>query len=159
MFHEVWGQFDYPSGLGRIQFKFWHWMFTYWAITLYQGLFSPQNTWVLFFMMRNCLTCWKRDLVELGSPPFLTPFCQRGLSDPQNGGIFQMFPECACPHWLQLDLVPIGSIAVEVYCSQWGHLCLLGRGVKPIFRHPCAGSDQPLHQIKSLKLYLTWFYK
>jgi hypothetical protein len=51
------------------------------------------------------LTCWKRDLVELGSPPFLTPFCQRGLSDPQNGGVFQMFPECACPHWLQLDLV------------------------------------------------------
>jgi hypothetical protein len=42
-------------------------------------------------------------------------YIQRGLSDPQNGGVIQM-----CPHWLQLDLVSYGSIAVKFLVANEG---------------------------------------
>ena len=76
MFHEVWGQMDYPSGLGRNPVQIWHCMFTYWATTLYPGpLFTSKQNRSTSCMIRNRLKCWKPDLVELGFPPFLAPFC------------------------------------------------------------------------------------
>ena len=55
-------------------FKFWYWMFMYWATTLYPGpLFTSKHYMNTSFMMRNRLTCWKPDLVELGFPHFLAP--------------------------------------------------------------------------------------
>jgi len=50
-------------------------MFTYWAITLYPvPLFTSKHDRSTSFMIRNRLTCWKLDWVELGFPPFLAPF-------------------------------------------------------------------------------------
>ena len=63
-----------PVVWAEIQFKFWHWMFTYWATTLYLGpLFTPKHDRSISFMIRNRLTCWKPDLVDFGFPPFLAP--------------------------------------------------------------------------------------
>jgi len=45
---------------------------------------------------------------------------QRGLSDPQNGGVVQMFPECECPHWLQLDSVSNGRLHSRQLSSNEG---------------------------------------
>ena len=60
-----------PVVWAGIQFKFWHWMFTYWATTLYPGPFSTSKHDRSTTFMMNCLTCWKPDLVELGFPHFL----------------------------------------------------------------------------------------
>ena len=56
----------------KLQFKFWHWMFTYWATTLYPGpLFTSKYDRGTSFMIRNRLTCWKSDVFH----PFWHPFC------------------------------------------------------------------------------------
>ena len=66
-----------PVVWAEIQFKFWHWMFTYWATTLYPGpLFTSKHDRSTSFMIRNRVTCGKPDLVELGFPPFLAPLLQ-----------------------------------------------------------------------------------
>jgi len=42
----------------EIQFKFWHWMLTYWATTVYPGpLFTSKHDRSTSFMSRNRLTC------------------------------------------------------------------------------------------------------
>jgi hypothetical protein len=63
-----------PVVWAEILFKFWHWMFTYRATTLYPGpLFTSKHDRSASFMIRNRLTCWKPDLVGFGFPPFLAP--------------------------------------------------------------------------------------
>ena len=64
-----------PVVWAEIQLKYWHWMFTYWAATLYPGpLFTSEHNRITSFKTRNRLTYWKPDLVELCFPPFGTPF-------------------------------------------------------------------------------------
>jgi hypothetical protein len=63
-----------PVVWAEYQFVFWHWIFTYWATTLYPGpLFTSKHDKSTYFMMMNCLGCWKPDLVELDSTLFGTP--------------------------------------------------------------------------------------
>ena len=76
MFHEVWGQMDYHSGLGRNPVQSWHWMFTYWATTLYpEPLFTSKHGRSISFMIPSHPEFWKAELVKFGFPPFWHPFC------------------------------------------------------------------------------------
>ena len=60
-----------PMVWAEIQFKFRHWMFTYWATTLYPGpLSTSKHDRSTSFMIRNRLTCW-----NLVFHPFWPPFC------------------------------------------------------------------------------------
>ena len=46
-----------PVVWAEIELKFWHWMFTYWATTLYPGpLFTSKHDRSTYFMIRNQLT-------------------------------------------------------------------------------------------------------
>ena len=69
-----------PVVWAEIQFKFWHWMFTYWATTLYPGpLFISEHDKITSYDQES-FNMLKTDLVELG---FLLLIFSREIG--QNG--------------------------------------------------------------------------
>ena len=64
-----------PVVWAAIQFSFWHWMFTYWATTLYPGPLSPQNTTGALFYDQESFGMLKTGFGETWfSTLFDTPF-------------------------------------------------------------------------------------
>ena len=111
-----------PVVWAEIQFKFWHWMFTYWATTLYLGpLFTPKHDRSISFMIRNRLTCWKLDLVELGFPPFLAPLLLIFLREMGQNGVSDQLLGRFTPSLLHLCLFMLRTPSIKKWCrlGQW----------------------------------------
>ena len=90
-----------PVVWAESQFIFWHWIFMYWATTLYPGPLCTSKHDRSIFMMRNCLTCWKLELVDLVFHTFWYSFCWIFRREMGQNGVLGQLMLCFAPFSLQ----------------------------------------------------------
>ena len=113
----------YRSGLGRNPVQILalsDWMFTYWATTLYPGpLFTSKHDRSTSFIIRDRLTCWKPDLVELGIPPFLAPLMLKFSREMGQNATWYLANYCSvlphiCCNDIHVKMTQIGSVGGDI---------------------------------------------
>ena len=110
-----------PVVWAEIQFKFWHWMFTYWATTLYPGpLFTSKHDRSTSFYDQESLDMLKTGLYGTWfSTLFGTPFaeiCQGKWAKMEYMANYcSVLPHFCCNNILYWNMTQIGSVGGEIW--------------------------------------------